>query len=152
MPAKLTAAHKRFFTQANIGHLATLMEDGSPQVTPVWLDLERNTILVNTTDEQQKTLNVARDPRVAISAVDTKDPYDAIYVRGRVIERRHKGAEAHIHKLSRGILERGSFPGEAPARFASSSSSARKRSASSNDGYCASSLSARMRSTRYGSA
>lgn len=114
MSAKLTAAHKRFFKKTNIGHLATLMEDGSPQVTPVWLDLEGETILVNTTDDQQKTANVARDPRVAISVVDAKDPYDAIYIRGRVIERRHKGAEAHIHKLSRKYLGERRFPWGSP--------------------------------------
>jgi hypothetical protein len=58
MPAQLTRAQKRFFTKPNIGHLATLMKDGSPQSTPVWVDLEGERILVKTTDDQQKTANI----------------------------------------------------------------------------------------------
>ncbi len=91
------------FKGRNFGHLATVMPDGAPQVSPVWLDVEDDTglILVNTALGRIKTNNVERDRRVAMSVHDQEDPYRAIAVRGRVVEITREGAEDHIDALSR---------------------------------------------------
>jgi PPOX class probable F420-dependent enzyme len=100
---ELTDADRAMFEGRNYGHLATLMPDGSPQVSPVWVDLERGTglILVNTALGRLKARNVERDPRVAISVADTTDPETMVAVRGRVVEITREGAEEHIDFLSR---------------------------------------------------
>jgi PPOX class probable F420-dependent enzyme len=84
----------------NFASLATLMPDGSPQVSPVWVDHEGEVILVNTAEGRVKTKNVTRDPRVAISIFDQNDPYRKVLIRGSVIEVTKKGAEDHIDKMA----------------------------------------------------
>ena len=93
---------RAMFKGNNFGHFVTLMPDGAPQVSPVWVDIEDGTglILVNTALGRVKTENVERDPRVAISVHDQEDPYTMISIRGRVVEITREGAEAHIDFLS----------------------------------------------------
>ncbi len=99
----LTEADVAMFKGGNFGHLATLMADGSPQLSVVWIDIEDGTglILVNTAIGRLKARNAERDPRVAISVHDQKDPYTMVAVRGRVVEITREGAEDHIDFLSR---------------------------------------------------
>ena len=87
-------------TSKALAHFATVMPDGSPHVSPVWIDYEDGTILVNTAEGRTKWRNVRRDPRVALSVVNADDPYDTITILGRVVEMTHEGADAHIDKLS----------------------------------------------------
>ena len=60
----------------------------------------RDTVLINTSKGRVKTKNVIRDPRVAVSVFSMNDPYDAVYIRGKVLEVTEKGAEEHVDKLS----------------------------------------------------
>jgi PPOX class probable F420-dependent enzyme len=76
------------------------MADGSPQVTPVWVDHEGDVVLVNTAVGRMKQKNTARDNRVAISIASQDNPYDKVVIRGRVIAQTFEGAEAHIDKLA----------------------------------------------------
>ncbi|MEM3839203.1 MAG: PPOX class F420-dependent oxidoreductase [Candidatus Micrarchaeaceae archaeon] len=92
---------KKLIDGKNFVVLATLMEDGSPQVSVTWVEREGNTVLINTTEDRVKTRNVRRDPRVAISIFDSNDPYDAVYLRGKVTSITKEGAEEHVDKLSR---------------------------------------------------
>jgi PPOX class probable F420-dependent enzyme len=101
MPAKLTANAIRLIEGKNFAHLATIMPDGSPQVSPVWIDREGDVILVNTAVGRVKQKNSARDPRVAISVVNQENPYEKVIIRGRVIAQTFEGAEAHIDKLAK---------------------------------------------------
>lgn len=73
---------------ANFAHLATLMRDGSPQVAPVWVDLEGERILVSTGEGSLKAKNTKRDARVGLSVVAFDNPYRECQLRGRVVERR----------------------------------------------------------------
>lgn len=91
---------KKLIEDKNFASVATLMEDGSPQVTITWVDYDGDIVMINTTKDRVKTKNVMRDPRVAISIFSMQDPYDAVFIRGRVIEVTEKGAEEHIDKLS----------------------------------------------------
>jgi PPOX class probable F420-dependent enzyme len=72
---------------ANFAHLATLMPDGSPQVAPVWADLEGDRILVCTGENSLKAKNTRRDSRVGMSIVAFDNPYVEAQLRGRVAER-----------------------------------------------------------------
>lgn len=110
MPAALSEGVKKLFLEPNFAHLATLMPDGSPQVTPVWVDLQDGRILVNTAEGRIKPRNVRQDPRVAVSIHNQANPYSAAFVRGRVVEIRHDGAEEHIHKLAKKYLGQDRYP------------------------------------------
>jgi PPOX class probable F420-dependent enzyme len=79
---------KQLLDRANFAHLATLMPDGSPQSVPVWVGREGDRIIICTTETSLKGRNTCRDPRVAISLVDFRDPYAEVQIRGRVVERR----------------------------------------------------------------
>ena len=70
----------------NLVFLATTMADGSPQVTPVWGNFADSYILINTAEGRIKHKNILRDPRVAISVVDVKNPLDMTSIRGEVVE------------------------------------------------------------------
>ena len=70
----------------NLVFLATTMSDGSPQVTPVWGNFEDSHILINTAEGRLKHKNITRDPRVAISVVDIRNPLDMTSIRGKVVE------------------------------------------------------------------
>ena len=98
----------------NFGFLATLMPDGSPQVTPTWLDIDGDYLIVNTAQGRLKHKNVLRDSRVAVSVADQANPYNMVTVRGRVIEQTTNGAEEHIDKMAKKYLGMDRYPGRAP--------------------------------------
>jgi PPOX class probable F420-dependent enzyme len=79
---------KQLLDGANFVHLATLMPDGSPQSVPVWAGREGDRIVICTGEGSLKAKNTLRDPRVALSIVDFRDPYKEAQIRGRVVERR----------------------------------------------------------------
>ena len=88
MPAPLSSEAKALIDRPNFAHLATLMPDGSPQSVPVWVGREGDRLLVCTSEGSLKGRNTRRDPRVALSIVDFRDPYEEVQLRGRVVERR----------------------------------------------------------------
>jgi PPOX class probable F420-dependent enzyme len=109
----------KFFRGKNFGFLGTLNKDGSPQVTPTWIDIEENeegeeTILINTAKDRIKQKNVSRDPRVSISIVDEDNPYSMITIKGRVIEQTTEGADEHIDKLAKRYLNAERYPAHSP--------------------------------------
>ena len=89
------------FEKKAFAHLATLMKDGSPQVSPVRVDYDGTHLLVNTARGRQKHLNIRRDSRVALSIQDPDEPFRKLLVRGRVVEQIEEGAEEHIDRLAR---------------------------------------------------
>jgi len=78
----------KLIERPNFAHLATFMSDGSPHSAPVWIAREGDLLLICTEATSLKGKNTQRDPRVAISIVDFRDPYMEAQMRGRVIERR----------------------------------------------------------------
>jgi PPOX class probable F420-dependent enzyme len=88
----------------NFAYVATTMPDGSPHVAPVWIDRNEDLLLVNTAPGRLKQKNVSRDPRVAISITQQKNPYRHLFIRGRVIEQTKQGALDHINHLSKKYL------------------------------------------------
>jgi len=114
MPASLSDGVKKLFQEPNFAHFATLMQDGSPQVTPVWVDLDGDRILVNTAEGRVKPRNVRGDPRVSISIINQQNPYSHAAVRGRVVAITHEGADAHIDKLAKKYLGQDTYPFRQP--------------------------------------
>ena len=110
MTVELSPAVRRLFKEPNFAHIATLMPDGSPQVTAVWVDMDGDRILVNTAEGRVKPRNVRRDPRVAISVTDQANPYSAAFVRGRVVEVTYEGAEDLIDKLAQKYIGQERYP------------------------------------------
>ncbi|MBI1848373.1 MAG: PPOX class F420-dependent oxidoreductase [Candidatus Rokubacteria bacterium] len=101
MPAPLTDETKALIRGANFAHLATLMPDGSPQVAPVWVDLEGDLILVGTGEGSLKAKNTRRDARVALSIVSQANPYEEAQIRARVVERRPDADFRAMDRISR---------------------------------------------------
>jgi len=88
MPITLSSEAKQLIDRPNFAHLATLMADGSPNATPVWIGREGEQIVICTGENSLKGKNTRRDPRVALSIVGFSNPYEEVQIRGRVIERR----------------------------------------------------------------
>lgn len=108
------ASHRDLFKKKAFAHLATIMPDGSPQVTPVWVDAEGETILVNSAKGRQKDVNMRSRPRVALSIQDPENPYRYLEVRGMVAEITEKGADALINKLAKKYLGVDKYPYRQP--------------------------------------
>ena len=124
LPAVLTLSHpiyrqvslklqeKTYLNSSVAGILplsATLSEDGSPHVTPVWADMEGDLILINTSEASAKTRHVSKEPRVGISLVDQFNPYNMVTIKGRVVEMTSEGADEHLHKLAKRYLGIGKY-------------------------------------------
>jgi PPOX class probable F420-dependent enzyme len=97
---RLTTRETELLERANFGHLATLMPDGSPHIACVWVDVRDGLVWINTPAASVKTHNVRRDPRVALSVCDYRDPYRMVTIRGRVVEVTYDGAREHRYRLS----------------------------------------------------
>jgi PPOX class probable F420-dependent enzyme len=112
---ELTPGIQQLLKSGARGQIATLMPDGSPQVTHVWLDTDGTHILVNTVATHQKTRNVQRDPRVAINVADDGARRLA-HIRGRVVELTSDGADEHIDALARRYLGVERYPWRRPGQ------------------------------------
>lgn len=94
--------------------VATLMPDGSPHLTQVWVDTDGEHILINTAEGRQKVRNVRRDPRVALNIVDPTNAWRLANVRGRVVEITTDGADALIDRLAKKYLGADAYPFRQP--------------------------------------
>ena len=94
-------SHLDLFQKKTFGHLATLMPNGQPQVTPIWIDYDGRYVILNTAAGRQKDKNLQRDGRVALSIIDPDNPYRYLEVRGRVAERTLEGADQHIDAMAK---------------------------------------------------
>jgi PPOX class probable F420-dependent enzyme len=102
------------FEKQAFGNLGTLMQDGSPQVTPVWVDYDGKYVRFNSAKGRVKDKNIRRDPRVAVTLQDPANPYRYLEVRGRVVEITENGADDHINKLSQKYLGKSVYPFRQP--------------------------------------
>jgi PPOX class probable F420-dependent enzyme len=115
MPAKIIPeSHLELLKKKAFAHLATLMPDGQPQVTPVWVDYDGRHVLINTAAGRQKDKNLERDGRVSLSILDPDNPYKYLEVRGHVVERTRTGAEEHIDAMAKKYLDKEKYPFRQP--------------------------------------
>lgn len=107
---ELSAEIQQLLQKRVICFFATIMPDGSPQMTQTWIDTDGKYILINSVEGHQKVRNVRRDPRVAISILDPSQPERAINIRGRVVEMTTAGADLHFKKLIERNLGQQEYP------------------------------------------
>ena len=94
--------------------IATVMPDGSPQVTPVWFDMEGGRIRVNTARGRTKARNLKPGAKVALAVLDPDNPYRYVQVRGTVVKETESGADAHIDSLAKKYLGQDKYPFRMP--------------------------------------
>jgi PPOX class probable F420-dependent enzyme len=107
-------SHVDLFKKKAFAHLATLMPNGQPQVTPVWVDYDGRHVVINTAQGRQKDKNLQRDNRVALSIIDPDNPYRYLEVRGRIAERTRTGADDHIDAMAKKYLGQDKYPYRQP--------------------------------------
>ncbi len=100
----------KLFQEKNLVFIATLMKDGSPQLSPVWANYEDGHVLVNTAEGRIKHKNVLRDPRVAISVVSKDNPLDMTTIRGTVVEMIPDYDYKHADRLTMQYMGRDHYP------------------------------------------
>jgi PPOX class probable F420-dependent enzyme len=100
----------KLFQQKNIVFIATLMKDGSPQLSPVWADYNSGYILVNTAEGRVKHKNILRDPRVAVSVISSSNPLDMTTIMGVVEEIIPDYNYIHADKLTKQYIGKEHYP------------------------------------------
>jgi PPOX class probable F420-dependent enzyme len=98
----------------SLAHLATVMPDGSPQVTPVWFFYEKGKFIVNTARGRAKDRNMTQNAAVALSIVDPDNPYTHVSVRGKIVRVAEEGADANIDALAKKYLGLDKYPYSRP--------------------------------------
>ena len=107
---QITEPVAKLLLDKNFAFISTLMSDGSPQVTPTWVDTEDSIILINTAEGRIKHKNISRDPRVAVSVTDHNNPYNMVTIRGIAVEQTNEGADQHIDKFAKKYLGVDRYP------------------------------------------
>src|SRR5439155_20607831 len=115
--ATIPASHADILSKKAFAQLATLNPDGSPQVTPVWVDFDGTHLIVNTAKGRVKHRNLERNPRVALSIADPENPYRYLGIQGRVTEMTEAGADAHIDRMAKKYLNKDKYPFRQPGEM-----------------------------------
>ena len=110
MPDTFSETSRAIFAKNVLAHVASLSPDGAPNVTPVWVELDGDDIVINTALGRAKARNLAADDRVAVSLTDPDDPYVAIAVRGTVVGFTTAGADEVIDRLAKKYLDVDTYP------------------------------------------
>jgi PPOX class probable F420-dependent enzyme len=114
MAATIPEKFLDLFEKKAFANLATLMPDGSPQVTPVWVDFDGNHVIINSARGRQKDKNMQRDAKVALSILDPDNPYRYLEIRGKVDAITEQGADAHIDKMAQKYMGKDKYPWRRP--------------------------------------
>jgi len=104
----------KLFEGRNLVFIATIMKDGSPQLSPVWADYDNGHVFVNTAEGRLKHKNVLRDPRVAVSVVNHNNPLDMTTIRGKVIDVIPDYEYKHANKLTKKYIGKEIYPFKQP--------------------------------------
>jgi len=112
--ATIPDTHKDLFQKKAFAHLGTVNADGTPQVTPVWVDFDGTHVRFNSAKGRLKDRNLRRNPRVALAVMDPDNPYRYLRVSGRVVEITEQGADQHIDALAQKYLGKDRYPFRQP--------------------------------------
>jgi PPOX class probable F420-dependent enzyme len=102
------------FQKKAFASLATVMPDGTPQVTPVWVDYDGGSVIVNSARGRRKDKNMKVGAGVALAIMDPDNPYRHLQIRGRVSEITEQGADAHIDRMAKKYLGKDKYPFRQP--------------------------------------
>ena len=114
MASKIPDQYLDLFQKKAFANLATLMPDGSPQVTPVWVDFDGTHVLINSARGRQKDKNMQKNGLVAMSILDPENPYRYLEIRGKVADITEEGADAHIDKMAKKYMGKDTYPYRRP--------------------------------------
>jgi len=114
MAATIPEKFLDLFEKKAFASLATVMPDGSPQVTPVWVDFDGSHVIVNSARGRQKDKNMQRNAKVALSILDPDNPYRYLEIRGKVEGITEEGADAHIDKMAKKYMGKDTYPYRRP--------------------------------------
>jgi PPOX class probable F420-dependent enzyme len=112
--AKLTDKQAKLFLDKNFAAVATIRPDGTPHVTPVWVDYDGDRVVFNTATGRAKWRHMQRDPRVTIEVYSQEDPYEYVTVTGTVELEEGEAADRHIDKLSEKYTGNSKFQSHRP--------------------------------------
>jgi PPOX class probable F420-dependent enzyme len=112
MAVVIPESHRDLLHNPVHGVLTTIMPDGQPQSSIVWVDYDGSCLLINTTLERQKGRNMCANPRVTVLVIDPRDNSRWIEVRGRVVDITRQGAEIHADKLTQRYTDKQHFYGD----------------------------------------
>jgi PPOX class probable F420-dependent enzyme len=114
MAATIPDKYKDLTSKVAFAQLATVMPDGTPQVTPVWYDYDGRHVCVNTAKGRVKDKNMRRNKKVALSVQDPENPYRYLAIQGEVADITEEGADAHIDSLAKKYLGKDKYPFRQP--------------------------------------
>ena len=97
------------FQDRNLAFVATLSKDGSPHLTPVWIELVDDLIVINTFETSAKNRHITNDKRIALSVVEQNNPFNMVSIKGKVIEQTTEGADEHLKRLAKKYLGIGKY-------------------------------------------
>jgi PPOX class probable F420-dependent enzyme len=110
MSQKIEGRAEELLKAKNFCHVATLRSDGSVHGVPVWVDVQDGLPVLNTAEGRVWPRNLERDPRVTLTVQNLENPYEYVEVRGRVSERTHDGADAHIDAMAKKYMDADEYP------------------------------------------
>ena len=105
------------FKKRSFAHLTTMMGDGSPHASPVWIDFDGKHLIINSAKGRVKDKNMRRDPRVAISIQDPDNPARFLGIRGQVVDISETGADTHIDAMAKKYLDVDKYPYKQPGEI-----------------------------------
>jgi PPOX class probable F420-dependent enzyme len=108
--AKLSEKQAKLFTDRNWGVIATVREDGSPQATPVWIDYDGDSVLVNSAYGRTKVKNIERDPRATVTVLPAENQQSGYVMVSGPAELIDEGAREHIDKMAKKYLGEDKYP------------------------------------------
>jgi PPOX class probable F420-dependent enzyme len=114
MSATIEGRSAELLQAKNFCNVATINPDGSVLAVPVWVDVQDGKAVVNSAEGRTWPRNLERDPRVTMTVQNLENPYEYVTIRGRVAERTHEGADAHIDSLAKKYLDQDSYPYRQP--------------------------------------
>jgi PPOX class probable F420-dependent enzyme len=106
----LSGPARELLARPILATLATIASDGSPQITPLWIDVDGDDLVINTAQGRAKARNLERSPRVAICVIDPDNPFNVVAVHGTVIEVTTNGADEHIDALAKKYMGVDTYP------------------------------------------
>ena len=114
MPATLSDAQRKLLDDKNFAHVATIGEEGEPQVTPVWVEYDGTHVLFNTEEKRAKVKHMRKNPSIALSVLNSANPYQYIEIQGSVVDITTDGADEMIDRLAMKYMGKDKYPFNKP--------------------------------------
>ncbi len=108
--ADIEGRSRELLQEPNFSMVGTIRRDGTPHVVPTWVDVEDDTVLLNTAEGRVWPANLRRDPRVVVTVPNKDNPYEYVEISGHLAEATTDGADEHIDKLAKKYLGEDSYP------------------------------------------